>query len=53
MSVERFEAILVRQLPDAEKRARADFVIATDAPLAETRAKVRTVLTCLAAPAGR
>ncbi|MDP5280490.1 dephospho-CoA kinase [Sphingomonas sp. DG1-23] len=53
MSVERFEAILVRQLPDAEKRARADFVISTDAPLAETRAKVRAVLTCLAAPSGR
>lgn len=53
MSVERFEAILVRQLPDAEKRARADFVIPTDTPLAETRAKVRTVLTCLTAPAGR
>jgi dephospho-CoA kinase len=53
MSAERFEAILVRQLPDAEKRARADFVISTDAPLEETRNKVRAVLTCLAAPAGR
>jgi dephospho-CoA kinase len=53
MSAGRFEAILVRQLPDAEKRARADFVISTDAPLAETRAKVRAVLTCLTAPGGR
>lgn len=52
MTAERFESILVRQLPDAEKRARADFVIATDAPLEDTRAKVREVLTCLAAPAG-
>jgi dephospho-CoA kinase len=52
MTAERFDAILVRQLPDAEKRARADFVIATDAPLDETRAQVRAVLTCLAALAG-
>ncbi|MDV3458589.1 dephospho-CoA kinase [Sphingomonas sp. HF-S4] len=52
MSVERFEAILVRQLPDAEKRARADFVIATDTLLEETRRQVRAVLTCLVDPAG-
>ena len=52
MQVERFEAILARQLPDAEKRARADFVISTGGSLAETREKVRAVLTCLAGPAG-
>lgn len=52
MSVERFEAILVRQLSDAEKRARADFVIATDTPLEETRRQVRAVLTCLVDAAG-
>jgi dephospho-CoA kinase len=52
MSVERFESILARQLPDAEKRARADFIISTDCALDETRAQVRAVLTCLAAPAG-
>jgi len=53
MTAERFESILVRQLPDAEKRARADFVVSTDAPLEQTRARVREVLTCLAGPAGR
>jgi dephospho-CoA kinase len=52
MSVERFESILARQLPDAEKRARADFIISTDCALEETRAQVRAVLACLSAPAG-
>ncbi|MFV0624190.1 dephospho-CoA kinase [Sphingomonas sp. ac-8] len=50
MTAARFDAILARQLPDAEKRARADFVIPTDVPLAETRAAVRRVVACLAAP---
>lgn len=39
--------ILARQLPDADKRARADFVIATDVPLAATRAEVARVIACL------
>lgn len=52
MTVKRFESILARQLSDADKRARADFVISTDGPLKQTRAQVRNVLTCLAACAG-
>ena len=47
MSAEKFEAILARQLPDAEKRARADYVIATDVPLADTRAAVHRLIACL------
>jgi len=47
MSESKLDAILARQLPDAEKRARADVVIATDVPLEETRAAVIALIACL------
>lgn len=47
MTPAKFDAILARQTPDAEKRARADFIIPTDVPLEETRAAVRAVIACL------
>lgn len=53
MTAARFEAILARQMPDAEKRARADFVIPTGGSLAETRAAVEAVIACLMPPAAR
>jgi len=43
MTQEKLDAILARQTPDAEKRARADYVIPTDTSLDETRAAVRSV----------
>lgn len=48
----KFDAILARQLPDAQKRARAHFVIPTDVPLDVTRAAVRNVIACLLAHEG-
>ncbi len=53
MTKEKFAAILARQLPDVEKRARADHIIATDIPLAETREKVRALITCMRDSEGR
>jgi len=47
MTPEKFLRILGHQMPDSEKRARADFVIPTDCSLDETRASVRRILACL------
>ncbi|WP_431469198.1 dephospho-CoA kinase [Sphingosinithalassobacter sp. LHW66-3] len=47
MTEDRFEAIRAKQLPDAEKRARADFVIPTGGSLDATRAALREVIACL------
>jgi dephospho-CoA kinase len=50
MTRERFEAILARQLPDAEKRRRADFVIDTGHGLEAARDRVREIVGTVLAP---
>ena len=47
MSEGKVEAILRRQVPDSEKRARADFVIDTGTDLSTTEAQVRDILVSL------
>jgi dephospho-CoA kinase len=44
MTGEKLDAILARQLPDAEKRKRADFVVDTSHGLDPVRAQIRDIL---------
>jgi dephospho-CoA kinase len=53
MSPEKLESILARQMPDAEKRSRADFVVDTGKDLSTTEDQIRVILACLGASAGR
>ena len=47
MSEEKFALILSRQMPDAEKRKRADFIVYTDAGLEAARKQVEEVIETL------
>lgn len=49
MTTERFEAILARQTPDAEKRARAHFLVDSGRGIAAARRQVEGVLRACAA----
>lgn len=51
MTEAKFEALLARQWPDAEKRARADFVIDTGRGLEAARAQVRDIVANLSGSA--
>lgn len=50
MTRERFDAILSRQTPDAEKRARADFVVDTGRGLQAARDQVRHIVGTVLSP---
>ena len=50
MTEDKLAAILARQMPDAEKRERADFVIDTGRGIEPAREQVRAVLAKLAEP---
>lgn len=47
MTAQKFEAILARQVPDADKRAKADFVIDTGHGLEAARAQVEKIVASL------
>ena len=49
MTLEKLEAIHARQIPDVDKRARADFVIETEKGLEQAFASVKHVVAQLRA----
>src|SRR5712692_436370 len=48
MTIEKLESILAKQMPDAEKRRRADFVVDTSQGFDVARAPVRAILDAVA-----
>jgi dephospho-CoA kinase len=48
MTEDKLAAILAKQLPDAEKRRRADFVVDTSLGFEPARAQVRAILDAVA-----
>lgn len=44
MTAEKFDRIVAGQLPDAEKRKRADYVVDTDGGIEDTRQKLKKIL---------
>jgi dephospho-CoA kinase len=49
MTEEKFAAILARQLPDAEKRARADFIVDSDRGFDHARRQVKAIIAAISA----
>ena len=53
MTPEKLDGLLARQLSDAEKRRRADFVVDTDVPMAESSARLDAIIAELRARQGQ
>lgn len=53
MSAAKLDSILARQMPDEEKRRRADFVVDTGTDLSTTESQVCDILACLEISAAR
>lgn len=53
MTVDKLGHLLARQLPDADKRARADFVVESGTGLADMQAKIDTLIESLRGREGR
>ena len=53
MTAEKFDALMQKQMPDAEKRRRADFIVDTSQSLDSARAQVRAILAAVRAIRGR
>lgn len=52
MTEQKFRAILARQTPDAEKQARADFVVDTSGPVSSTRKRLDEIIEAIAGRRG-
>jgi dephospho-CoA kinase len=52
MTLDKLQQVLARQMPDAEKRARADFIVDTGGTLDETAAQVDNIVESLRGRAG-
>ena len=53
MTIEKFEALLGRQVSDAEKRAKADFLVDTSQGIEGARTQVRAILATVTHPGWR